>query len=48
MVFRVHAEDEEERIGEGVHERIIISLDRFDRRMQEKSRRSGGQGAAPR
>ena len=40
MVFRVHAEDEEERIGEGVHERIIISLERFDRRMQEKSRRS--------
>ena len=39
MVFRVYAEDEEERIGEGIHERIIISLDRFDRRMQEKSRR---------
>jgi fluoroacetyl-CoA thioesterase len=41
LVFRVHAEDEEERIGEGIHERIVISLDRFDRRMQEKARRSG-------
>jgi predicted thioesterase len=37
LVFRVHAEDEKERIGEGLHERIIISVDRFDRRMQEKS-----------
>lgn len=36
LTFSVHAEDEKERIGEGVHERIIINLERFDRRMQEK------------
>lgn len=36
LTFRVHAEDEKERIGEGLHERIIINLERFDVRMQEK------------
>ena len=36
LTFKVHAEDEKERIGEGVHERIIINLERFDMRMQEK------------
>jgi fluoroacetyl-CoA thioesterase len=36
LTFRVHAEDEKERIGEGMHERIIINLERFDVRMQEK------------
>lgn len=34
--FRVHADDEKERIGEGAHERIVINLARFDVRMQEK------------
>ena len=36
LTFKVRAEDEKERIGEGLHERIIINLERFDRRMQEK------------
>ncbi len=36
LTFRVHAEDEKECIGEGIHERIIINLERFDARMQEK------------
>ena len=36
LTFNVHAEDEQERIGGGVHERIIINLERFDVRMQEK------------
>lgn len=36
LTFSVHAEDEKERIGEGLHERIIINLERFDRRMQDK------------
>ena len=40
--FRVHAEDEKERIGEGRHERIVINLERFDVRMQEKLRMIGG------
>jgi len=36
LTFNVHADDEKERIGEGLHERIIINLERFDARMQEK------------
>ncbi len=36
LTFKVHAEDEKERIGQGLHERIIINLERFDARMQEK------------
>ena len=36
LTFSVHAEDEQERIGGGIHERIIINLERFDVRMQEK------------
>jgi predicted thioesterase len=32
----VHAEDQKERIGGGIHERIIIDLARFDIRLQEK------------
>ena len=36
LTFSVHAEDEKERIGEGIHERIIINLERFDERLQDK------------
>jgi fluoroacetyl-CoA thioesterase len=36
LTFSVHAEDEKERIGGGLHERIVINLERFDIRMQEK------------
>jgi predicted thioesterase len=36
LTFKVHADDEKERIGEGLHERIIINLERFDARMQAK------------
>jgi fluoroacetyl-CoA thioesterase len=36
LTFSVHAEDEKERVGGGIHERIIINLERFDQRMQEK------------
>ena len=36
LTFSVHAEDARERIGAGIHERIIINLARFDQRMQEK------------
>lgn len=40
LTFRVHAEDEKEPIGDGTHERIIINVARFDRRMQEKAARN--------
>jgi fluoroacetyl-CoA thioesterase len=36
LAFNVYAEDEKERIGGGIHERIVINLERFDVRMQEK------------
>ncbi len=37
--FKVRAEDERELIGEGTHERVVVNLERFDRRVQEKARR---------
>jgi fluoroacetyl-CoA thioesterase len=36
ITFRVWADDESERIGEGTHERIVIEVARFDRRAQDK------------
>lgn len=36
LIFRVWAEDEMERIGEGMHERIIVNVGRFDVRTQDK------------
>lgn len=36
LTFRIHADDEREKIGEGVHERLIINVERFDQRMQKK------------
>ena len=36
LTFSIVAEDERERIGEGVHERLIINVERFDQRMQRK------------
>jgi predicted thioesterase len=36
--FRVRAEDERELIGEGTHERVVVNLERFDKRVQEKAK----------
>ena len=36
VYFRVRAEDERELIGEGTHERVVVNLERFDKRIQEK------------
>ena len=36
ITFRVWADDEAERIGEGTHERIVIDVSRFDKRAQAK------------
>ncbi|HUF81207.1 MAG TPA: thioesterase family protein [Burkholderiales bacterium] len=36
LTFKLQAEDEREPIGEGVHERLIINVERFDQRMQKK------------
>lgn len=38
IYFRVRAEDERELIGEGTHERVVVNLERFDKRVQDKAR----------
>ena len=40
LTFEVWAEDEHERIGEGVHERAIIDRARFEQRVRDKASRS--------
>ena len=35
--FKVWAEDEVERIGEGFHERIVVEVERFDQRASAKN-----------
>src|SRR5882672_11737117 len=37
--FRVSASDERELIGEGTHERVVVNLERFDKRVQDKARK---------
>lgn len=37
LTFRIWADDERDRIGEGTHERIIVNVERFDARAQEKA-----------
>ena len=39
IAFRVWAEDEIELIADGTHERVIITLEKFDARMRAKSER---------
>ena len=36
LTFRVEADDEVERIGEGEHKRVIIDLERFKERVETK------------
>ena len=36
--LKVRAEDEREVIGAGSHERVVVNLERFDRRVQEKAK----------
>ena len=35
--FRVEARDEADLIGEGTHERIVVNVERFDKRVQRKA-----------
>jgi len=41
LTFRVEAFDEEEKIGEGIHHRVIIDVERFQKRIEEKARAVG-------
>jgi fluoroacetyl-CoA thioesterase len=34
--FRVLAEDEKEPIGDGTHDRVVVNVERFDKRVQKK------------
>ena len=36
LFFRIEARDERELIGEGTHERVIVNVARFDKRVAEK------------
>ncbi len=36
LTFKVWADDEVERIGEGIHERIVVDVERFDKRTRAK------------
>ena len=38
MTFRVEARDEVEAIGRGIHQRVVVSVARFDERVQRKVR----------
>jgi len=37
LAFRVEAHDERELIGKGTHERVVVNVARFDKRVAEKS-----------
>lgn len=37
LTFHVSARDDQETIGEGLHERIVVNVARFDKRSQEKA-----------
>jgi predicted thioesterase len=36
ITFRVFAEDEKEPIGDGTHDRVVVNVERFDKRVQQK------------
>jgi predicted thioesterase len=38
VTFRVEASDEREPIGDGTHQRVVVNVARFDRRVQRKVR----------
>ena len=39
--FAVEARDEKDLIGHGTHERVVVNVARFDRRMEEKVKPKG-------
>ena len=40
LTFRVEAHDERELIGDGLHERVVVNVERFDERVQKKLART--------
>jgi predicted thioesterase len=45
VTFRVEARDEVEAIGGGTHQRVVVSVARFDERVQRKVRRLSDNGS---
>jgi predicted thioesterase len=41
LKFRVSAHDERDPISEGTHERVVVNVAKFDRRMEEKAKPKG-------
>ena len=41
LEFRVEAHDEKDLIGDGVHTRLVVSVERFDQRVQAKLKKPG-------
>jgi len=39
LEFAIHVSDEQEVIGEGQHNRVVVSTDRFQKRIDEKANR---------
>lgn len=40
LTFRVQAHDERELIGDGLHKRVVVNVERFDERLQSKLARA--------
>lgn len=38
LEFRVEAHDDKERVGDGLHTRVVVNVERFDERVQKKLR----------
>jgi predicted thioesterase len=38
LEFRVEAFDDKERVGDGLHLRVVVNVERFDQRVQRKLR----------
>jgi fluoroacetyl-CoA thioesterase len=41
LSFRVEAHDEKEPVGDGLHQRVVVNVARFDQRVQRKLDRAG-------
>ncbi len=41
LTFQVEAFDDQEKVGEGTHQRVIIDLERFRKRVEDKRSRGG-------
>lgn len=40
VTFHVAAHDEQDLIGEGIHERVVVNVERFDARVSKKARQT--------